>query len=178
MTHGWFGKTKWLALAGILAGGCAHPSARSTDMTDATISENKRKVEQLFEAFNHGDLAALETLVAPEYVGPQGGRGPDGFRGVVVGLRGAFPDLRYTLDDVVAEGDRVAVQWHWTGTHKAAFRAFPATGKTVTNPGLAIFRFAQGKVVAGALETDRLGFLEQIGALPPNVGQGPPPAAR
>ena len=91
----------------------------------------------------------------------------------MVGLRTAFPDIHYTLDDVVAEGDRVAVRWHWTGTHKAPFRAFPATGKAVTNPGTGIFRFQDGKIVAAALETDRLGFLEQIGVVPPNVGLGP-----
>jgi steroid delta-isomerase-like uncharacterized protein len=149
-------------------------------MSDQTREDNKRKVEKLFDTFNRGDFAALDELVAPDYVGPQGGKGPDGFRGPVVGLRTAFPDIHYTLDDVIAESDRVAARWHWTGTHKAPFRGFPPTGKAVTNPGLAIFRLKDGKIVAAALETDRLGFLEQVGAVPKNVGLGPqpPPAPR
>src|SRR5450631_1728008 len=105
------------------------PSTRSHSMSNAIQHENKKNVEKLFETFNNGDVAALDRLVSPEYVGPQGDKGPAGFRGVVVGLRAAFPDLKYTIDELVAEGDRVAVRWHWTGTHRGAFRAFPPTGK-------------------------------------------------
>jgi steroid delta-isomerase-like uncharacterized protein len=175
--------TRWLALAALAAGACAHPNTRSTSMTvqatdqatDQARTQNKRSVEQLFEAFNHGDLSEIDVLVAPAYVGAQGDKGPAGFRAVVVGLRTAFPDLRYTLDDVVADGDRVAVRWHWTGTHRGPFRAFPATGKAVRNTGAGIFRLHDGKIVAAELETDRLGFLEQIGAVPEGVGRGPRP---
>ena len=146
-------------------------------MSDQTREENRRSVQKLFEScFNQGDLGLLDQLVAPDYVGPRGDKGPAGFRGIVVGLRTAFPDIHYTIDDLVAEGDRVAVRWHWTGTHKAPFRAFPATGKTFTNPGVGIFRFKDGKIVAAAMETDRLGFLEQMGVVPENVGLGPRPA--
>ena len=96
----------------------------------------------------------------------------------MVGLRAAFPDIHYTVDDVVAEGDQVAVRWHWTGTHRGAFRGFPPTDKAVTNTGAGIFRLSGGKIVTAVLETDRLGFLEQIGAVPEGVGRGPHPAAR
>jgi steroid delta-isomerase-like uncharacterized protein len=144
-------------------------------MSAETRDENKRSVEKLFDTFNQGDLATIDGLVSPEYVGPQGDKGPAGFRAVVVGLRNAFPDLHYTVDELVAEGDRVAVRWHWTGTHRGQFRVFPATGKPVTNPGVGIFRLEHGKIVAAMLETDRLGFLQQIGAVPENAGGGPPP---
>ena len=144
-------------------------------MPDQTRDENKRSVEKLFDdCFNRGNVGLLDQMVAPEYVGPQGATGPAGFRGVVLGLRTAFPDIHYTIDDLVGEGDRVAVRWHWTGTHKGPFRTFPPSGKSFTNPGLAIFKFKDGKIVAAALETDRLGFLQQIGAGPANVGAGPP----
>jgi steroid delta-isomerase-like uncharacterized protein len=112
----------------------------------------------------------------PEYVGPQGGTGPASFRVIVVGLRTSFPDIHYAVDDAVAERDRVAVRWHWTGTHKAPFRGFPATGRAVVNSGAGIFRLEGGKIVEAALETDRLGFLEQIGVVPEGVGRGPRPA--
>jgi len=145
-------------------------------MSDPLRDENKRNVETLFASFNDGgDLGQLARLVSPDYVGPQGDKGPAGFRAVIVGLRNAFPDIHYTIDDVLADGDRVAVRWHWTGTHKGPFRGFPATGHAVSNPGLGIFRLAGGKIVAATLETDRLGFLEQVGAVPKNVGLGPRP---
>ena len=148
-----------------------------SDTTAQLRDQNKQSVRTLFETFNHGDLGPIDRLVGPEYQGAQGDRGPAGFKVVVTGLRTAFPDIHYTLDDVIAEGDQVAVRWHWTGTHQAPFRAFPATGKAVTNTGAGIFHLKDGKIVAGVLETDRLGFLEQIGAVPEGVGRGPRPTA-
>jgi steroid delta-isomerase-like uncharacterized protein len=139
--------------------------------------ENKQSVQKLFDTFNHGALDALDALVAPDYVGAQGDKGPAGFRAIIAGLRTSFPDIHYTIDEAVAERDRVAVRWHWTGTHRAPFRGFPATGRAVSNSGTGIFRLQSGKIVAASLETDRLGFLEQIGAVPENVGRGPRPAA-
>lgn len=142
-------------------------------MPDQIRELNMHNVERLFETFNHDDLSAVDELVAAEYSGPQGSRGPAGFRAVAAGLRAAFPDIHYTVDDLVADGDRVAVRWHWTGTHRGPFRDFPATGKPVKNTGTGIFQCRDGKIVAAHLETDRLGFLEQIGVVPPNVGLGP-----
>ena len=105
-------------------------------MPDTIRDENKRNVDRLFEAcFNHGEVGLLEELVSPEYVGLQGDRGPAGFKGIVVGLRTAFPDIHYTVEDVVAENDKVAVRWHWTGTHEAPFRTFPASHHKVTSTG-------------------------------------------
>ena len=145
-------------------------------MTHQMRDENKRKVEKLFDTFNHDDLGPLDELVAPEYVGPQGDKGPAGFRKIVVGLRTAFPDIHYTIDEVLGENDSVAIRWHWTGTHRGPFRGFPITGKSVSNSGAGIFRCRDGKIVAAAIETDRLGFLEQIAAVPENIGLGPRPA--
>jgi len=150
----------------------------SEQMSEQIRNDNKRTVGRLFETFNSdADLTLVDQLVGPDYVGAQGDKGPAGFKTVVVGLRTAFPDIRYTLDDVVAENDQVAVVWHWTGTHRGPFRGFPATGKAVSNRGAGIFRLKDGKVVAAVLETDRLGFLEQIGAVPEGAGRGPRQAA-
>jgi predicted ester cyclase len=164
-----------LGLATVVTAACAHPATRSNAMANPT-DENQRQVRELFETFNHDDLSPLDRLVAPDYLAPQGGRGPAGFRQIIVGLRGAFPDLRYTIDDVVAQGDKVAVRWHWTGTHRGPFRGFAATGAPVSNSGNGIFRCSGGKIVAADIETDRLGFLEEIGAVPKGVGLGPRPA--
>src|SRR2546423_14087120 len=99
-----------LALAALLACACAHPTDRSHTMSDQMRERNKRSTEKLFDTFNQGDLAAIDDLVAPEYVGAQGDKGPAGFRAVVVGLRTAFPDLHYAIDDLVADEDRVAIR--------------------------------------------------------------------
>ena len=146
-------------------------------MTDRARDENKRRITTLFEScFNVGDLGLLDELVSPDYVGPQGGRGPAGFKPIVVGLRTAFPDIHYKIEDIVAEGDKVAVRWTWSGTHQAAFRAVGPTGKAVSNTGAGIFRLKAGTIVAAALETDRLGFLQQVGAVPADIATAPPPA--
>src|SRR5262249_41450532 len=92
-------------------------------------------------------------------------------------LREGFPDIHYTLEDLLAEGDKVAVRWHWKGTHRATFHGpggvYPATGKVISNDGMAIFQLKDGRVVRSWLMTDRLGFLQEVGALP----KGPLPAA-
>jgi steroid delta-isomerase-like uncharacterized protein len=162
--------TSLLAVALALAACTTTTSTRSVAMPDTTRDENKRNVDRLFEAcFNQGDVGLLEELVSPEYVGLQGERGPAGFKGIVVGLRTAFPDIHYTVEDLVAENDKVAVRWHWSGTHQAPFRAFPASHHKVTSTGAGIFRFRDGKIVAATLETDRLGFLQQVGVVPPDA---------
>jgi predicted ester cyclase len=169
--------TALAALAALVAVGCAHPETRSTPMTEQARDQNKQNVGKLFESFNQDDLGLVDQLIGPDYVGPQGDRGPAGFKAIIAGLRTSFPDLRYTVDDLVGEGDQVAIRWHWTGTFKEPFRGIQATGKPVLNTGTAIFRLKDGKIVSATLETDRLGFLEQIGAVPPNAGRGPRPPA-
>jgi hypothetical protein len=80
----------------------------------------------------------------------------------------AATDIHYTIGSVVAEGDEVAIRWHWSGTHRGSFRGIPPTERSLTNSGVAIFRLHGGKVVSAALETDRLGFLQSIGVVPGN----------
>src|SRR5436190_10731738 len=130
MTRTVIGHVTHFALAALVAGGCATQDTRSTAMSDRLRDQNKHDVARLFDIFNQGDLAAIDELVGPDYVGAQGGKGPEGFKAVVVGLRTSFPDLHYTINDVLAEGDQVAVRWRWTGTYRAPFRGFAATGKT------------------------------------------------
>jgi predicted ester cyclase len=138
---------------------------------------NKQIVRRLFEDyFNHGRVEQLGEIVSPDFAGPNGQRGPASFAGVLVGLRRAFPDIVYTVEDLVGEGDRVAVRWTWRGTHTGPFRDWAPTGKRVTNTGFAIFQVADGKLTNSWLETDRLGFLLSIGVIPYDPAYGPPPA--
>jgi steroid delta-isomerase-like uncharacterized protein len=84
----------------------------------------------------------------------------------------AFPDFRLTIEDTVVEGDRVAVSYSFTGTHKGALGTVPASGKRVTLSGIAIFRLAGGKVTEARLVWDTLSLQQQIGALPMATGKG------
>jgi predicted ester cyclase len=152
-------------------------------MTNDTPARNEQTVRKIYEeCVNTGDLARLAEFVDVSYVGPNGERGPEGFAATVGGLRAGFPDIHFTLEDLVADGDRVALRWTWGGTHQNSFRGFEPTGKRVTNTAIGIYELRHGKVVRAWLQTDRLGFLETMGALPESVtarlrGGPPNPAA-
>jgi steroid delta-isomerase-like uncharacterized protein len=136
----------------------------------AAQATNKRVVRELFEqCFNHGDLERLPALVAEEYQGPNGQKGPGAFAATITQIRSTLTGLHYGVEDVVAEGDRVAVRWHLTGKQDGPFRGFPASHNNVDNPGMAIFTLESGKIVRAALLTDQLGFLQQIGVLPREI---------
>jgi predicted ester cyclase len=143
----------------------------NTSMSIAeTQASNKRVVTELFEqCFNHGDLERLPAIVAEEYQGPNGQKGPGAFAATITQIRATLTGLRYGVDDVVAEGDRVAVRWHLTGKQDGPFRGFAASHNNVDNVGMAIFTLEGGKIVRAALLTDQLGFLQQIGVLPREI---------
>jgi predicted ester cyclase len=149
-------------------------------MTSESAARNKQVVRSIYEdCINTGNLAALAKFVDASYVGPNGERGPEGFASTVNGLRAGFPDIHFTIEDLIADGDRVALRWKWEGTHQNSFRGFEPTGKRVTNTALAIYELRAEKVVRAWLQTDRLGFLEAVGALPESVTarlRGGPPA--
>jgi steroid delta-isomerase-like uncharacterized protein len=78
----------------------------------------------------------------------------------------AFPDGHYTVEDVVAEGDRVVARITFNGTHKAEMEGIPATGKAVSMPSITIFRLDNGKIAEGWLINDNLGMMQQLGVIP------------
>lgn len=137
---------------------------------------NKRVIQRLYEdMINPNKLDRLADIISDELVSPDGLRGAAGFASTMSRLRGAFPDLHYTIEDLVAEGDRVAVRWTLRGTHTGAFRGIAPSGKKIVNDGFAIFRLANGKIVHATVETDRLGFLMAIGRIPHEPAFGAPP---
>ena len=83
----------------------------------------------------------------------------------------AFPDFRVTIEDTIAEGDRVAVRYTFTGTHNGPLGAIPASGNSLTESAIVIFRLAGGKVAEGRWAWDRVSVQQQIGALPRTSGQ-------
>ncbi|HET7499449.1 MAG TPA: ester cyclase [Kofleriaceae bacterium] len=156
----------------------ATPSETTSPTTAPMISSdhNKRVVQRLFEeALNHKHPELFAELVSADYVGPTGERGPAAFGAVVGALWTAFPDIQYQLDAVVAEADRVAVRWTWTGTHSGPFRGLAPSHKAVRSSGMAIFELHAGKITQQWMETDRLGFLQAIGMVPADLGSPPAP---
>lgn len=94
-----------------------------------------------------------------------------GFKQHVVGTRAGFPDAQFTIDDEIAEGDKVVNHWTFCGTHQGEFAGIPSTGKAVTMTGMGIVRIADGKVAEIWDEFDALGLLRQLGVIP-TPGQG------
>jgi predicted ester cyclase len=169
-------RTLTLAALGavLIAGGLTLPaaSARHRSSTEA----NKTLVRQsLEEMFNQGNVAAVDKYVAADYVEHQTmpgiPPGREGLKQVITTLRQAFPDMHITIDDVIAEGDKVVVRSSLQGTQKGAFMGIAPTGKTVTMTGIDILRLQNGIAVEHWGNEDDLGMMQQLGAIPP------PPAA-
>jgi steroid delta-isomerase-like uncharacterized protein len=145
---------------------------------------NEAVVRRLVEeVLNRGQTGLLAELVAVDHVGhdPLGDHyGPEGLRIAVAEYRAAFPDLSVTVEDLVAEGDKVARRFTLRGTHAGPFMGIPATGRAVAASGIAIDRLAGGKVAESWVSLDALGLLRQLGARPvlrPAAGPTPPDPA-
>jgi steroid delta-isomerase-like uncharacterized protein len=115
-------------------------------------------------------MAAVEELCAPDYVWHGTGVFPDmdraGMKQMVPAFYTAFPDMRYTVEDLIAEGDKVVHRYSFRGTHQGDFMGVPATGKVVTYTGIYISRLAGGKIVEDWCSVDMLGLFQQLGGVP------------
>lgn len=141
------------------------------DMTE----KNKQTVRRIFDDYiNRSMPEVLPELVAADYLGVGGDRGPAAFSGPLQALLLAVPDVHFTLEDLLAEGDSVAVRWTWSGTNTGAFRGFAPSNKHVEDSGIAIYKLRDGKIVSSTIQTDRLGFLQQIGVIPAIPGVSAP----
>jgi predicted ester cyclase len=141
-----------------------------------STEENKANLHRTTEeVFNKGNLAIVDELVTTNSVlhllGGQKFKGPEGFKQFVTMFRTAFPDIHITIDDMVAEGDKVANRYTWRGTHKGELMGIAPTGKQVTVTGIKITQFVGGKQVEGWISGDQLGMMQQLGVVPP-MGQG------
>jgi steroid delta-isomerase-like uncharacterized protein len=139
----------------------------------ARESEHKAVVRRFIgQAFNAGDLAVINELVARDYVlhvAPEV-RGPEGMQHFVAMYRTAFPDYACTVDDQIAEGDKVVTRWTARGTQRGELMGIPPTGKQVTLPGVVIDRIADGQLVETWLQADVLGMLQQLGVVQAPAG--------
>lgn len=122
------------------------------------------------EVWNTGELTIADEVFAPDFVNhdPSAPEVTDlaSYKGFVAMVRSGMPDFHVTIDDMVTEGDEVAARWTASGTHRGEFLGIPPTGKHATWTGIAIYRFADGKIVEAWWSKDTLGLLQQIGVIP------------
>lgn len=137
-------------------------------MSDENKALARRVAEEIF---NNGDLEVADELYASDYVLhdpslPEDLHGPEGIKQYAAMNLGAFPDARVTIEDQVAEGDRVASRWTATGTHTGELMGIPPTGNRVTITGVTINRIVGGRIAEDWYQGDDLGMLRQLGVFP------------
>jgi steroid delta-isomerase-like uncharacterized protein len=134
-----------------------------------STEENKAIARRHVEASDRGDHAAAFAVVAPDAVWhgfPGMPATVDAWKQAHAMFFGAFPDMRITIDDELAEGDKVVTRWTARGTHTGELMGIPPTGKRVTFSAIAVDRIAGGEILEHWIEIDRLGLMQQLGAIP------------
>jgi predicted ester cyclase len=141
------------------------------------LADKEIVVRRLFdEVLNHGNMATADELVARESTDSTpsmiGVSGLEGFKASVTLLRGALPDLQYTIETLLSAGDEVAVYWSAQGTMSGTFRGHPPTGKHATVTGAIIYCVADGQIQHSRGSWDALGLFLQLGLLPESAMSG------
>jgi steroid delta-isomerase-like uncharacterized protein len=138
-----------------------------------SAESNKAQSRRFFEeVFTKGKMDAITEIFAANHVNHGPGTlqdlpdGPEGVRQVVSFYRKAFPDTQFTIDEQVAEGDRVVTRWTVHGTQKGEMPGIPVTGRPATVTGVTVDRFVNGKIVESWGIFDQMGMLQQLGVVP------------
>ena len=126
------------------------------------------------ELFNRGNMGIVGEIFAPDFIEreqlPPGiPNGREGVKVLTTMLRSAFPDFKATIDDILAEGDKVVIRMTWSGTQKGEFMGVPATGKRVSFGVIDIIRITNGKVAEHWGQMDSMSLMQQLGAIPAPV---------
>ena len=137
-----------------------------------SAEENKAVIRRAYdELWNERNVEVVDELVTEDFLNhaapPDRQRGRQGLKDVVRMFEVAFPDFRYEVEDVISEGEKVAVRDVFRGTHQGDFMGIPATGNRVTMEAIHIYRFREGKLAEHWVARDDLGMLQQLGAIPP-----------
>jgi steroid delta-isomerase-like uncharacterized protein len=135
------------------------------------VEANKDIVRRFAQVWNKAGTEVIDQLAAPDLVVsypilPEPIHGPEAYKQFFVGFYNAFPDGGCRIDDLIAEGDKVAARWTIWGTHQVDLPGLPATGKHAKWTGITIYRVVDGKVVEERGEEDALGMLRQLGVIP------------
>jgi steroid delta-isomerase-like uncharacterized protein len=133
-----------------------------------STEDNKDLVRRYIETWNRGDLQGMAEFWAPEMVHHtrMGSHGFDAVLSIVSAFMTAFPDLQFEIDDLVADGDRVASRMTARATHTGEYMGMPATGKTVSCSVFGFARVSDGKLVEHWGVTDELHLMQQVGLVP------------
>ena len=140
-----------------------------------SVQNNKALARRIFdEVWSRGKLDLADELLSPDFVGRPGGlaepvRGPAGAKEFLGSLREGFPDITFTVKDMVGESDLVATRWTSTGTHDGEFMGFDPTEQQVTMSGITFLRFRDGMIVEGWTQLDEVALLKAIGAVRESV---------
>ncbi len=135
------------------------------------MTDTKQIVRRLIEEPWKGNMAVIDEFVGPSYIGndpsnPAPIAGPEGAKAQIQQYIDGFPDGKITVDDQIAEGDKVASRWTARGTQTGEVAGIAPTGKQVTVSGLTISRIENGMVIEEWTTWDTLGMLVQLGAIP------------
>ena len=133
--------------------------------------ENKALVLRWFAETDRGNLEIIDELLPVDYVDhnpplPGMAAGREGLRQTVLALRAAFPDAVHTIDDQIAEGDKVMTRLHVRATFQGEILGIQPTGATVEVSGIAVHRIANGQLVEHWAHMDMAGFMQQLGEAP------------
>jgi len=140
------------------------------EFTMSVVQKNKEVVRKLYEeSVNQRNMEMLSDLISEDCVGAQGMKGAAGFEAPILPLIKACPDAQWKIQDLIGEGDKVMVSWIWKGTQTGPYTNRPATGKTISNGGMAVFEFKDGRISGWQIQTDRLGALQQLEVLPADL---------
>ena len=133
---------------------------------------NKAIVRRLIEeVWNKGNLSVVDELFTPNYEHhdpstPDFGRGPESERKRATLYRNAFPDVRLTVEDIIAEGETVVTRWSCRATHKGELSGIAPTGKQINISGVTVARLSNGKFAETYVNWDALGLMQQLGVVP------------
>ena len=134
--------------------------------------DNKALIRRWVEALNNGtwaeaaDVLFTTTFVLHDPMAPPGlPAGPQGMKDYVAPYFAAFPDLQFTVEDQIADGDRVTTRYTGQGTHRGELMGIAPTGKHATATGITIFRIEEGKMAQMWQNWDALGLMQQVGAI-------------
>jgi steroid delta-isomerase-like uncharacterized protein len=139
--------------------------------TAVTPETNKRVMHRFTEFINTANEKLAQELISPDAIFHVPGRaapvrGPAGYLEIIGMMRGGFPDIQWTLEEMVAEGDRVAARFTMRGTHRGIFFGVPPTGRTIKVQAMNFYRLSGGRFVEERGQPDLLSLLQQIGAVP------------
>ena len=136
-----------------------------------STEENKAVFRKLIDEANKKDLKGLERVYSPNLVyhgtGEKANASQQDYIQLVSAFWAAFPDIKLTTDDLMAEGDKVSYRVTAEGTHKAAFRGIPATNKAINVRAIGVVRISGDQIVEEWENFDELGMMQQLGVIPP-----------